>query len=163
MLAECLLLSASLCATVNEPPSKMLPAKTEASVLSGKVLTRTPAEASPRPVAEPIRADVPRRISWKHDRAYLAFSAGAYAMALVDMTNTARLGREGVDYIERNPIARPFVKHPFLHYTSGLAAVTGANWVSWKLKHSSRWRKLWWLPQVVSIGLNTWGYAASVH
>ncbi len=155
MFLECLLLSASLCNAACAPPPEAQPA--------------APAhvEESVRAKA-PLKAEMTLRIaeaeskpSWRRDKAFLALSAGAYGMALLDITNTARQGRVGRDYIERNPLARPFVRYPVVHYTSGLAAITGANWLSWRMKNSPRWHRLWWLPQVTAMSLNAWGYASS--
>ncbi len=155
MFLECLLLSASLSGAASGPAPearRVVPAHTEESVRANTLLNGE----------VPIRIDKAlRKRSWRRDKAFLVLSAGAYGMALLDITNTARAGRVGRDYIERDPLARPFVRYPVVHYTSGIAAITGANWLSWRMKNSRHWRRLWWLPQVTAMSLNAWGYASS--
>jgi hypothetical protein len=58
-------------------------------------------------------------------------------------------------FSDLDPLARPFVNLPNpAYYASGLAFATGLNLVAWKLKHSSHFRKVWWLPQIVAPVLN---------
>ena len=58
-------------------------------------------------------------------------------------------------YSDADPLARPFVDLPnSAYYASGLAFATGINLVAWKLKQSSRFRKAWWLPQIVAPSVN---------
>ncbi len=155
MFLECLLVSASLCNVSSAPPPEAQPAAPVRVEESVRAKTLVNGEV-------PIHVAKPEwKPSWRRDKAFLAMSAGAYSMALLDITNTARLGRVGRDYIERDPLARPFVRYPIVHYSSGIAAITGTNWLSWRMKNSRRWHRLWWLPQVTAMCLNAWGYASS--
>ena len=62
---------------------------------------------------------------------------------------------------EQNPILRPMLGHPAAMYAYGAAYAMGAAWVGHKMR-TSRFgvmRKLWWLPQTVSIEQSVYGYA----
>jgi hypothetical protein len=64
---------------------------------------------------------------------------------------------------ESDPLARPLVRLPApAYYATGLAMATGLNWVSWKMGHSRKWHKLAAIPQLLSIGGNTYGYKTNL-
>jgi hypothetical protein len=96
----------------------------------------------------------------------LSLSAAAYTAAAFDMRATANAVELKRTYPalywgnpEGNPIARPFVELPKpAYYACGLALATGVNWLGYKMSRTRKWRKIWWLPQSISISANTWGY-----
>jgi hypothetical protein len=97
------------------------------------------------------------------DKSFLALSAGVYAGVAFDMHSTVNLKRwynvndppftVSMPFSDKDPLARPFVNLPTpAYYASGFAFATGINWVAWKMKHSSRFRKVWWIPQLMPVG-----------
>jgi hypothetical protein len=64
------------------------------------------------------------------------------------------------DYsFESNPLARPLLKLPApAYYACGIALATGVNWVGLRMSRSKRFRRVWWLPQALSMVGNTHGY-----
>jgi hypothetical protein len=62
---------------------------------------------------------------------------------------------------EHNAMLRPMLGHPMAMAAYGTAYAMGAAFLGHEM-HKSRYsviRKLWWLPQTVSIEQNTFGYA----
>lgn len=91
----------------------------------------------------------------------MTLSTAVYAASLADMHETMRVRNESWWY-ERDPLARPIVRLPApAYYTTGLALATGVNWVSWKMGHSRRWHKLAFVPQVISIAGNSYGFKSN--
>lgn len=91
---------------------------------------------------------------------WIALSLGVYAAAAWDMHSTHMKNYQGclVSYCESDPLARPFLRLPApAYYISGFALTTGVNWLSWRMGRSPRLHRIWWLPQALSIGGNTWG------
>ena len=99
------------------------------------------------------------------DRTFLVLSSGVYAGTIFDIHTTGSMkkwysfsdppSKVSAHFSDPDPLARPFVDLPNpAYYASGLAFATGLNLVAWKLKHSSRFRKVWWLPQIVAPSLN---------
>ncbi len=97
------------------------------------------------------------------DKTFLALSAGVYAGVAFDMHSTVNLKRWysvndppftiAMPFSDNDPLARPFVNLPTpAYYASGLVFATGVNWLAWKMKHSSRFRKVWWMPQLMPVG-----------
>jgi hypothetical protein len=79
-----------------------------------------------------------------------------YAAVWLDMTETQS---SMPNFKEADPLARPFLLLPKpLYYASGTMLGTGVNWLGLKMQRSERWRKIWWLPQAVSIAANLSGY-----
>jgi hypothetical protein len=97
---------------------------------------------------------------------WLSMSAATYAAAALDMHATADAEERFRKYpnvnwgtTETDPLARPFVRLPHpAYYACGFALATGVNWLGYRMSHSRKWRKLWWLPQSISISANGWGY-----
>jgi hypothetical protein len=113
----------------------------------------------PVPVKKPATLRVPK-IQW------LSLSAATYSAAALDMHVTANAEewfRKHPDYYrgptETDPLARPFVRLPQpAYYACGFALATGVNWLGYRMSHSHKLRKVWWLPQSISITANSWGY-----
>ncbi len=98
-----------------------------------------------------------------HKANFIILSAGVYAAGLADMHRTLEK-RKLPWWYETDPLARPFVQLPTpAYYATGLAMATGINWLSWKMGHSRRWRKLSFLPQVLTIGGNLYGFQSNRH
>ena len=97
---------------------------------------------------------------------WLSLSAATYTAAALDMHATADaeewFKKHPHVYLgptETDPLARPFVRLPRpAYYACGFALATGVNWLGYRMSRSRRWRKVWWLPQSISIGANGWGY-----
>ena len=88
---------------------------------------------------------------------FFVLSATVYGASLADMHQTLE-ERKNSWWYEADPLARPFVKLPApAYYATGLAMATGLNWISWRMGHSRRWRKLSPIPQLLAIGGNTYG------
>jgi hypothetical protein len=97
---------------------------------------------------------------------WLSLSAATYTVAAFDMHATANAVELGKKYPafylgnpEADPLARPFVNLPKpAFYACGFALATGVNWLGYKMSRSRKWRKVWWLPQSISISANGLGY-----
>ena len=99
------------------------------------------------------------------DRTFVALSSGVYAGTIFDIHTTVSMkqwysfsdppSKVSAHFSDADPLARPFVNLPNpAYYASGLGFATGLNLVAWKLKQSSHFRKVWWLPQIVAPSLN---------
>ena len=102
---------------------------------------------------------------------WLASSLAVYTAAALDMHATEvtvqhvnalhkRYPGFPEDYsFESNPLARPLLKLPApAYYACGVALATGVNWVGLRMSRSQRFRRVWWLPQALSVAGNTHGY-----
>jgi hypothetical protein len=88
---------------------------------------------------------------------FSAFAVGVYTAAGLDMANTQSLMPH---FHEADPLARPLLRlPPPLYYASGTLFATSVNWLGLKMQRSSRWHKIWWLPQAISIASNLSGFA----
>jgi hypothetical protein len=93
---------------------------------------------------------------------FLALGAGTYVAAGLDMHETMVLKRTVANFQENDPLARPLTRLPTpAYYAVGAAMITGLDWMSLRMSRSSRWHGVWWLPQVLAIGGNIFGYAYS--
>ena len=89
-------------------------------------------------------------------RRFFLLSGGVYAAAVMDMQESASLRPH---FREDDPLAKPLAKLPLpAYYASGLAFATGLNWLGWRMAHSEKLQRVWWLPQVCSITGNLIGY-----
>jgi len=88
---------------------------------------------------------------------FSGLAAGVYTAAGLDMTTTQS---SMPHFHEADPLARPLLLlPPPLYYASGTLLVTSVNWLGLKMQRSSRWHKIWWLPQAISIAGNLGGFA----
>ena len=100
-------------------------------------------------------------------KVFFLTSAGVYSAAFLDMHNTRSemnfcKRQPGYVCYENNPLARPLVGLPTpAYYATGLALTTGVNWLSWKMSRREKFRRVWFLPQILSMAANGWGYASS--
>ena len=117
--------------------------------------------------AQKLTEDAPPKTALKLPKGmWLSLSAATYTAAAFDMHATA----DALEWFnkhphyyagptETDPLARPLVRLPRpAYYACGFALATGVNWLGYRMSRSRRWRKVWWLPQSVSIGANGWGY-----
>jgi hypothetical protein len=89
---------------------------------------------------------------------FVLLSAAVYGASLADMHQTLEV-RKFSWWYETDPLARPIVRLPApAYYVTGLALATSVNWLSWKMAHSRRWRRLSPIPQLLSIGGNLYGF-----
>jgi hypothetical protein len=104
-------------------------------------------------------------------KVWIASSLAVYAAAALDMHATEETAQQvkafhrhypwfPADYsFEADPFARPLLKLPApAYYVCGVALATGVNWASLRMSQSQRFRKVWWLPQALSVAGNTHGY-----
>ena len=111
------------------------------------------------PVKKKAELRVPKKL-------WLSLSAATYTAAALDMHATADAEewfKKHPHYYrgptETDPLARPLVRLPRpAYYICGFALTTGVNWLGYRMSHSRKFRKIWWLPQSISISGNCWGY-----
>jgi hypothetical protein len=130
--------------------------------LSVLLLEPYPADSSsPPPVRSVERAPIkPGRtfLPQLYGKKFVLLSAAVYGAALADMHQTLAV-RNYSWWSETDPLARPLVRLPApAYYATGLAMATGVNWLSWKMAHSRRWRKLAPIPQLLAISGNLYGF-----
>jgi hypothetical protein len=158
---------------------------TEASVeditLSTLSVGKTNLSAFSRKEVEPILAPEPKAPKRSINKSFWYLSAGVYVAAGLDMGYTINVKnqfnglvlqgvKQGCTYrygvprfSDGDPLARPIVSLPTPAYVaSGTAIATAINFLSWKMARSRRFRKIWYLPQVVSIGGNAWGFTTNL-
>jgi hypothetical protein len=107
---------------------------------------------------QPDRA-LRQHADWK---AFVPLSAAVYTMGLLDQTATIGHGDWRIN--EQDPLVKPFTQVPApVFVAGGVAFETGVNWLAWRMGRSRRWHKIWWLPQVLAVGGNAYGYDISMH
>lgn len=93
-------------------------------------------------------------------RRFILLSTFVYGAAFLDMQESAS---HRPHFQERDPLAKPFINLPApAYYASGAAVGTGVVWLSWKMAHSQRWHRAWWLPGAISVFGNSFGYGYTV-
>jgi len=136
--------------------------ESSASIPDAKLAALNSVEEVPVPE---VHAILPKLKSPVHfsKTGFLLLSAGVYTASLADMHQTL-LAKQSPWWYEADPLARPLVRLPTpAYYATGLALATGVNWLSWKMGHSRRWRKLAPLPQLLAISGNIIGYRTNCH
>ena len=94
------------------------------------------------------------------DRPVIALAALDLAMKTMDYRQTERDFKLG-GFQEHNAMLRPMLGHPTAMTAYAAAYTLGAAFAAHKMR-TSRFglvRKLWWLPQTISIEQNVYGYA----
>ena len=124
--------------------------------------------AKPRTDCSLIGPSLCDTINTRHQNGFVSFVADKPVMGLF----AADLGAKVMDYRqteqdyrlggfhEANPLVRPLLGSAAL-YAEGAAYALGAAWLGHKMResHNPVLRKLWWLPQSISIGESVYGYA----
>lgn len=106
---------------------------------------------------------LPSLCSTMRDRPVMILAAGQLALSVTDSVETevsvARLRREGRQFTEFDPLARPLVNHPLALYALDAGGAVATAWLAHKMRNSSHsWeRRLWWLPQSLVIAGNVSG------
>jgi hypothetical protein len=131
MLIECVLIGSSLCQAAKAKPANPQFARKQNAI-----------------------------VAMLKDRPVMALMAADLTAKTMDYRQTERDFLLG-GFHEQDPVLRPMLGHPAAMYAYGAAYAVGAAWLGHKMR-TSRFgiaRKLWWLPQTVSIEQNIYGYA----
>jgi hypothetical protein len=89
---------------------------------------------------------------------FVLLSAAVCGASLADMHQTLAV-RKNWWWYETDQLAKSLVRLPApAYYAAGVAMATGVNWLSWKMAHSRRWRKLAPIPQLLAISGNLYGF-----
>jgi len=107
----------------------------------------------------------------KTKRLFLGLSGAVYGAALMDMHRTMewrdayrQVGAPFYSRYEGDPLARPIIKLPKpAYYATGLALATGVNYLSWRMQKSRHFQKVWFVPQLLAVAGNSYGYASTWH
>jgi hypothetical protein len=129
------------------PVSLVRDAAGDSKAPSGVTLAPLP----PLPRSEPRRAVAPAL-----PKSFFVLSAGVYTAAGLDMQRSESML---LDFDERDPIVRPFLRLPApAYYASAAFFAAGINLLGAKMVRPERWHRLWWIPQVSSMAGNLAGY-----
>jgi hypothetical protein len=67
------------------------------------------------------------------------------------------------DFVESDPLAKPFVHHTPLALSITSGEVVGLQWLAGRMRRSERWHRVWWLPQSVAITAHAYALGTSVR
>jgi hypothetical protein len=168
------LLFVSICSVKAQTESSSLNSLPDNPVSKSPALDKgepkRPVRESPQPAAIPNSNDKHHKFTMT-TKLWVASSLAVYTAAALDMQATEeavqRVNRLHKQYpffpndysFESNPLARPLLKLPApAYYACGIAFATGVNWIGLRMSRSNRFRKVWWLPQALSVAGNTHGY-----
>jgi len=125
------------------------------------------------PTAEPMLAMQPLveqspkgeaiRPSVKEIRLWRSLVIAEHSAALFDAWSTRRSISSGNGY-ERNPLIKPFANSPAIYPVLQVAPL-GVDFLSHRLMRSNNafLRRVWWVPQVASVGGSLWVGARNIH
>jgi hypothetical protein len=124
-------------------------------------------EPTVRATFEPVRIDPkpkstpPYAGHYPNKTIFMAMAASVYVAAWIDMRGTyPRSKQKG--FQEVDPLARPFLKLPApAYYATGFALATGINYLGWRMSRSRKFRRIWFIPQALTIAGNVYGRASS--
>lgn len=106
--------------------------------------------------AAPARAQIIRP---KVDKAVLALAALDGSAAFYDVHRTQDCFPKYC--YETDPLAKPFISHPAATYALAAIETVGLAALGQKMRHSHRWKRVWWVPQLAGAGLHAWAAAKS--
>jgi hypothetical protein len=116
-------------------------------------------QCSAQELVENPRPKVAREESKKE---FWILTSAVYAASFADMHEWISIRNKGNEEID--PLAKPFARLPApIYYAGGLALATGVNFLSYKMSKSPRWRKYRRIPQLISIGGNTFGFISTYY
>jgi hypothetical protein len=84
------------------------------------------------------------------------------AVAFADVGYTASKAHRR-DFVEYDPLAKPFVHHTPLSLGLAGGEVVGLQWLAGRMRRSERWHRVWWLPQTVAITAHAYALGTSVR
>ena len=67
------------------------------------------------------------------------------------------------DFVEYDPLAKPFVHHTPLSLGLAGGEVIGLEWLAGRMRRSERWHRVWWLPQSVAITAHAYALGTTVR
>jgi hypothetical protein len=92
---------------------------------------------------------------------HFCFAAAVYGASFADMHEWLATRHK---LVEQDPLAKPFARMPApAYYAGGFALATGVNLLSYKMTRSRRWHRYSFLPQLISIGGNTFGFTHTLY
>ena len=123
--------------------------------------------AEPMLAMQPLVQQSPKREaiqpSVKEIRLWRGLVIAEHSAALFDAWSTRRSISSGNGY-ERNPLIKPFANSPAIYPVLQVAPL-GVDFLSHRLLRSNNafLRRVWWVPQVASVGGSLWVGARNIH
>ena len=123
--------------------------------------------AEPMLAMQPLVQQSPKREaiqpSVKEIRLWRGLVIAEHSAALFDAWSTRRSISSGNGY-ERNPLIKPFANSPAIYPVLQVAPL-GVDFLSHRLMRSNNafLRRVWWVPQVASVGGSLWVGARNIH
>ena len=158
------ILTSALLAPVNRAQGKVPESGVNAAPFTAESKTPGAAVAVPKQLPANVGISKGEKLPAHFNRQrFLILSAGVYAAGLADMHQTMH-NKQYSWWYERDPLAKPLVNLPTpAYYAAGLALATGVNWLTWKMGHSGKWRKVALLPQLFAIMGNSYGFKSNCY